>query len=123
VAAFLRQAVRWFRRRGVRVQRVLTDNGTGYRSRVLAAATRAQRLVHRRARPYTPRTNGNAERFIRTLLREWAYGLAFPSSAHRTAALGRWLHYYNWHRRHRGLGGDPPISRLVSRDDLLRHPS
>ncbi len=123
VAAFLRRAAAWFRRRGVRVARVLTDNGTGYRSRVFAAATRAQRLVHRRTRPYTPRTNGKAERFIRTMLREWAYGPAFPSSAHRTAALERWLHYYNWHRRHRGLGGQPPISRLVSRDDLLRHHS
>lgn len=123
IAAFLRRAVAWFRRRGVRVERVLTDNGTGYRSRVFAAAARAQRLVHRRTRPYTPRTNGKAERFIRTLLREWAYGPAFPTSAHRTAALERWLHYYNWHRRHRGLGGAPPISRVVSRDDLLRHHS
>jgi len=121
VAAFVRRAVAWFRRRGVRVQRVLTDNGSGYHSRVFAAALRAQRVVHRRTRPYTPRTNGKAERFIRTMLREWAYGPAFPSSAHRTGALERWLHYYNWHRRHRGLGGAPPISRLVSRDDLLRH--
>jgi transposase InsO family protein len=123
VAAFVRRAVAWFRRRGVRVQRVLTDNGSGYHSRVFAAAIRAQHVVHRRTRPYTPRTNGKAERFIRTMLREWAYGPAFPSSAHRTGALERWLHYYNWHRRHRGLGGAPPISRLVSRDDLLRHHS
>ena len=121
VAAFLRRAVAWFRRRGIRVARVLTDNGTGYRSRVFAAVMRAQRLVHRRTRPYTPRTNGKAERFIRTMLREWAYGVAFPTSAHRTAALERWLHYYNWHRRHRSLSGKPPISRLVSEDDLLRH--
>lgn len=121
VAAFVRRAVAWFRRRGVRVQRVLTDNGSGYRSRVFAAAIRAQHVVHRRTRPYTPRTNGKAERFIRTMLREWAYGPAFPSSAHRTGALERWLHYYNWHRRHRGLGGAPPMSRLVSRDNLLRH--
>jgi transposase InsO family protein len=120
VAAFLRRAVGWFRRRGVGVQRVLTDNGPGYRSHAFAAAIRAQHLVHRRTRPYTPRTNGKAERFIRTLLREWAYGPAFSSSAHRTAALERWLHYYNWHRRHRGLGGEPPIRRLVSGDDLLR---
>ena len=120
-AAFLRRAVAWFRRRGVRVLRVLTDNGTGYRSRVFAAACRAARLVHRRTRPYTPRTNGKAERFIRTLLREWAYGPAFHSSAQRTAALDRWLHYYNWHRRHRGLGGAPPISRVVTSDDLLSH--
>lgn len=123
IAAFLRRVVSWFRRRGVRVERVLTDNGTGYRSHVFRAAAQAQRLVHRRTRPYTPRTNGKAERFIRTMLREWAYGPAFPSSAHRTAALARWLHYYNWHRRHHGLDGKPPISRLVSRDDLLRHHS
>jgi transposase InsO family protein len=121
VAAFLRRAVAWFRRRGVRVQRVLTDNGTGYRSRLFAAACRARRLVHRRTRPYTPRTNGKAERFIRTMLREWAYGPTFHCSAQRTAALDRWLHYYNWHRRHRGLGGAPPISRLVRSDDLLSH--
>ena len=120
-AAFLRRAVAWFRRRGVRVLRVLTDNGPGYRSRVFAAACRAARLAHRRTRPYTPRTNGKAERFIRTLLREWAYGPAFHSSGQRTAALDRWLHYYNWHRRHRGLGGAPPISRLVTSDDLLSH--
>src|SRR5262249_56022413 len=75
----------------------------------------------RRTRPYTPRTNGKAERFIRTLLREWAYGPAFHSSAQRTAALDRWLHYYNWHRRHRALGGAPPISRVVRSDDLLSH--
>ena len=100
------------------MQRVLTDNGT----RVFAAATRAQRLAHRRTRPYTPRTNGKAERFIRSMLYEWANGPAFPSSAHRTGALPRWLHYYNWHRHH-GIGGAPPISRLVSRDDLLRHHS
>jgi transposase InsO family protein len=121
VAAFLRRAVGWFRHRGVRVQRVLTDNGSGYRSGIFAAACRARRLRHRRTRPYTPRTNGKAERFIRTMLAEWAYGPAFPSSAHRTAALDRWLHYYNWHRRHRSLGGQPPLSRVVSRDDLLRH--
>jgi transposase InsO family protein len=120
VAGFVRRAVAWFRRRGVRVQRVLSDNGTGYRSRAFAAACRARHLVHRRTRPYTPRTNGKAERFIRTMLCEWAYGPAFPSSSHRTAALERWLHYYNWHRHHRALGGQPPISRLVTRDDLLR---
>jgi transposase InsO family protein len=123
VAAFLRRAVTWFRRRGVRVRRVLTDNGPGYRSRAFAAACRARRLVHRRTRPYTPRTNGKAERFIRTMLREWAYGPAFHHSSQRTAALHRWLHYYNWHRRHRGIGDEPPISRLISRDDLLRHHS
>lgn len=120
VAGFVRRAVAWFRRRGVRVQRVLSDNGTGYRSRAFAAACRAGRLVHRRTRPYTPRTNGKAERFIRTMLREWAYGPAYHTSAQRTAVLDRWLHYYNWHRRHRALGGQPPIRRVVGHDDLLR---
>jgi transposase InsO family protein len=122
-AGFLRRAVAWFHRRGVHVRRVLTDNGTGYRSHAFAAACRARRLNHRRTRPYTPRTNGKAERLIRTMLGEWAYGPAYPTSAHRMAALARWLHYYNWHRRHRALGDQPPISRLVTQDDLLRHHS
>lgn len=121
VAAFLRRAVAWFARRGVRAERVLSDNGTGYRSHIFAAACRQAGLSHRRTRPYTPRTNGKAERFIQTLLREWAYGIAFHTSSARTAVLGRWLHYYNWHRRHTALKRQPPISRVVSRDDLLRH--
>ena len=120
VAAFLRRAVTWFRRRGVQVRRVLTDNGTGYRSKLFAAAIRRGRLIARRTRPYTPRTNGKAERFIQTLLREWAYAAPYASSAHRTRALAGFLHRYNWHRRHDGLGGLPPISRVVPRDDLLR---
>ena len=121
VAGFLRRAVTWFGRRGVTVQRILTDNGSAYRSRLLAALCRARRLGQRFTRPYTPRTNGKAERFIQTLLREWAYAVAYPSSAHRTAALARWLHYYNWHRRHSALNGHPPISRVVvGPDDLLR---
>jgi transposase InsO family protein len=122
-AVFLRRAVAWFHRRGVHVRRVLTDNGTGYRSHAFAAACRARRLNHRRTRPYTPRPNGKAERLIRTMLGEWAYGPAYPTSAHRMAALARWLHYYNWHRRHRALGNQPPISRLVTQDDLLKHHS
>jgi transposase InsO family protein len=120
VAAFMRRAVAWFRARGVYLQRVLTDNGSSYRSHVFAAACRALRLEHRRTRPYTPRTNGKAERFIQTLLREWAYGRPFNSSVERTRLLGRWLHYYNEHRRHTALNRQPPISRLVRSDDLLR---
>lgn len=119
VAGFLRRALIWFGRRGVRVQRILTDNGSAYRSRLLAAVCRARHLAQRFTRPYTPRTNGKAERFIQTLLREWAYGPAYPSSTRRTTALPRWLHYYNWHRHHSALNGQPPISRLVSQDDLL----
>ena len=120
VVGFLRRAVTWFARRGVRVQRILTDNGSAYRSALMAAVCRARRLGQRFTRPYTPRTNGKAERFIQTLLREWAYAIPYASSAQRTAALGRWLHYYNWHRRHSALAGQPPISRVVSQDDLLR---
>ena len=120
VAGFLRRAVAWFRCRGIQVRRVLTDNGTGYRSKVFAAAIRRGRLIARRTRPYTPRTNGKAERFIQTLLREWAYAAAYANSAQRTRALTGFLHRYNWHRRHDALGGLPPISRVVPRDDLLR---
>lgn len=120
IAAFMRRALAWFRVRGVVVQRVLSDNGSGYISRVFAAACRRLRLVHRRTRPYTPRTNGKAERFIRTLQHEWAYARPFRSSAERTAMLPHWLHYYNEHRGHRALNGQPPIRRLVQSDDLLR---
>jgi len=120
VAAFVRRAVAWYARRGIRAERILSDNGSGYRSRVLAAACRALTLVHRFTRPYTPRTNGKAERFIQTLLRECAYAVPYASSAHRIAALARWLHYYNWHRGHSALNHQPPISRAVARDDLLR---
>jgi len=120
VAAFLRRAVAWYRRRGVQIQRVLSDNGAGYRSRIVAAVCAALSLAHRFTRPYTPRTNGKAERFIQTLLREWAYPIAYVSSAQRTAVLPRWLHYYNWHRRHTALNGHPPIARVAQEDNLLR---
>jgi transposase InsO family protein len=120
IAAFMRRALVWFRARAVLVQRVLSDNGSGYVSRVFAAACRRLRLVHRRTRPYTPRTNGKAERFIRTLQHEWAYARPFHSSAERTGMLARWLHYYNQHRGHSALNGQPPISRLVRSDDLLK---
>jgi transposase InsO family protein len=120
VVAFLRRACTWFRRRGIEVQRVLSDNGNGYRSDLFAAACQALQLAARRTRPYTPRTNGKAERFIQTLLREWAYAVPYHSSAERTAALTPWLHYYNWHRAHSALGARPPISRAVPSDDLLR---
>lgn len=120
MAAFMRRALAWFRVRGVLIQRVLSDNGSGYLSRVFAAACRRLRLVHRRTRPYTPRTNGKAERFIRTVQHEWAYARPFHSSAERTAMLAHWLHYYNEHRGHTALNGRPPISRLVPSDDLLK---
>jgi transposase InsO family protein len=119
-AGFLERTVRGLRRLGVRVVAIMTDNGPCYRSQRFAATCHRLGLRHLFTRPYTPRTNGKAERFIQTLLREWAYALAYPSSAHRTATLGRWLHYYNWHRRHSALNRQPPISRIVGSDDLLR---
>jgi transposase InsO family protein len=120
VAAFMRRALAWFRARGVLVQRVLSDNGPAYLSRIFAAACRQLHLAHRRTRPYTPRTNGKAERFIRTLQHEWAYARPFHTSAARIRMLAPWLHYYNEHRRHAALDGRPPISRLVRSDDLLK---
>jgi transposase InsO family protein len=119
VAAFLRRAIQWFARRGVRIERVLSDNGSAYRSRVVAAACQALRVAQRWTRPYRPQTNGKAERLIQTLLREWAYGRPYTSSLERQAALPAWLHYYNWHRRHGGIQGRPPISRVIPADNLL----
>ncbi len=122
VTAFLWRALAWYRRLGIRVRRILTDNGSGYRSHVFAQCGRSARIRHLRTRPYTPRTNGKAERFIQTLLREWAYIRAYPTSAHRLAALPHWLHYYNVQRTHAGLHDRPPISRLAaaSADNLVR---
>jgi transposase InsO family protein len=111
-AAFLTNALRWFRRRGVTVRRVLTDNGAGYKSRRVAGVCRHWQLRHRFTRPYTPRTNGKAERFIQTLLREWAYRRPYPSSQQRTAALDRYLRFYNHRRPHTSLGRRSPWTRL-----------
>ncbi len=111
-AAFLRNALVWFRRRGITVRRVLTDNGPGYKSRRFAGVCRTWQLRHRFTRPYTPRTNGKAERFIQTLLREWAYRHAFVSSARRTAALTPYLRFYNHRRPHASLGRRSPWIRF-----------
>jgi transposase InsO family protein len=111
-AAFLRRALAWYLERGIKVRRVMTDNGSCYVSTIFTGACR--RLKHIRTRPYTPRTNGKAERFIQTLQREWAYGQPYPSSKLRTAALRPWLRYYNEHRPHGSLNSSPPISRLQS---------
>ena len=111
-AAFLRDALVWFRRRGVPVRRLLTDNGAAYKSRRFAGVCRTWQLRHRFTRPYTPRTNGKAERFIQTLLREWAYRHAFISSAHRTAALVPYLRFYNHRRPHASLGRRSPWTRF-----------
>jgi transposase InsO family protein len=109
---FLRRATAFYRAHGVRVERVMTDNGGAYRSSVHAIACRALGLRHIRTRPYRPRTNGKAERFIRTMLGGWAYGALYGSSAERRAALGGWLDFYNHRRRHGSLGHRPPIARL-----------
>lgn len=120
-AGFLRRTVRGLRRLGVRVAAVMTDNGSGYRSRRFAATCRALGLRHLFTRPYTPRTNGKAERFIKTALLEWAYVRLYRHSEERAQALTRWLHHYNWHRPHSAVGGRAPITRVVcSADNLVR---
>ena len=116
--AFLERAIAWFASLGVTVERVMTDNGSAYRSHAFRAACQAARVKHKRTKPYTPRTNGKAELFIQTSLREWAYRQAFPTSAERTAAMRPWLHGYNRHRPHSALGGKPPFTRLP-KDILL----
>lgn len=110
-ADFLRRACAWFARHGITVRRVLTDNGTGYRSHRFRDACAGQRLRHLRTKPRTPQTNGKAERFIQTLLREWAYGRHYLTSAIRSQHLPRWLRYYNEERPHASLAYLPPISR------------
>jgi len=117
----LMAAVRYFRSLGVRIERILTDNGPCYRSRSFARCCRRLGIQHRLTRPYSPQTNGKAERFIQTALREWAYAHRYENSTARAAELPRWVHHYNWHRRHGGIGRKVPISRLgLSEDNLLR---
>ena len=111
VAGFLRRAVAFYRRHGIRIERVLTDNGGGYRSNLHTWACKALGIRHLRTRPYRPHTNGKAERFIRTMLSGWAYGAIYGTSQERTAALDGWLWHYNHHRRHSALGHQPPASR------------
>jgi transposase InsO family protein len=118
-AGFLRRAVAFFRRWGIRVERVLTDNGSCYRAVVHALACRALGIRHLRTRPYRPRTNGKAERFIRTLIDGWAYGAIYRTSAERTAALAGWLDWYNRLRPHRSLGRKPPLTRLAEMNNAV----
>ena len=119
--AFLKAAVAYYASLGVTIERVMTDNGSCYRSKAFARACRALALKHIRTRPYTPKTNGKAERFIQTSLREWAYARAYNTSDERSAELPRWLHQYNWHRPHGGIHAKTPISRLGhTEDNLLR---
>ncbi len=110
--AFLERALCWYRTQGLVVEEVMTDNGSAYRSRAWRERCEQLGLRHLRTRPYTPRTNGKAERFIQTLLRSWAYAFAYPSSAHRARALAGWVRWYNRRRPHGSLGGRPPISRV-----------
>jgi transposase InsO family protein len=120
--AFLGRALAWFAGLGVAVERVMTDNGSAYVSQAFREACKAARVKHKRTRPYTPRTNGKAERFIQTSLREWAYHQPFASSTERAAAMRPWLHRYNRHRPHAALGGQPPFTRLP-KDNLLGNDS
>jgi transposase InsO family protein len=119
--AFLKAAVAYYASLGVTIERVMTDNGSCYRSKAFAGACKQLGLKHLRTKPYTPRTNGKAERFIQTSLREWAYARAYDTSDQRAAELPRWLHRYNWHRPHGGIKSQTPISRLgLTGNNLLR---
>jgi transposase InsO family protein len=119
--AFLEAAVAYFAKLGIRIERAMTDNGSCYRAKTFRAACKRLGLRQIFTRPYTPRTNGKAERFIQSALREWAYARAYQSSDQRSAELLNWLHCYNWHRPHGSLKAKTPISRLgLSEDNLLR---
>ena len=118
---FLKAAVAYYKSLGVTVTRVMTDNGSCYKAFAFRDACRDLGIKHIRTKPYTPRTNGKAERFIQTALREWAYAQAYPTSERRAEQLPIWLHKYNWHRPHGGIELKTPVSRLgLSRDNLLR---
>jgi transposase InsO family protein len=110
--AFLDRALAWFGRHGITVERIMTDNGSAYRSHDFRRACAAAGLRHLRTKPYTPRTNGKAERFIQTALREWAYARPYPSSSERSRAIDPWLHHYNHHRPHAGINAATPVARL-----------
>jgi transposase InsO family protein len=119
--AFLEAAVAYYQALGVTIARVMTDNGGCYISRAFAKACKRLELKHLRTKPYTPKTNGKAERFVQTALREWAYAQAYQTSDQRAAELPYWLHRYNWHRPHGGIKSATPISRLaLDADNLLR---
>ncbi len=119
--AALQSAVAYYKRLGISVARVMTDNGSCYKAKSFAAACKALGLKHIRTKPYTPKTNGKAERFIQTALREWAYARAYSTSEQRKTHLPEWTHMYNWHRPHGSLNSQPPISRLGQpMDNVLR---
>ncbi len=116
---FLREAVAWYAGLGVKIERVMTDNGSGYKN-TFKAACDALGLRHIRTRPYTPKTNGKAERFVQTSLREWAYARAYESSAQRQAALQPFVDHYNWLRPHSALNHQTPMSRITAMNNVLR---
>lgn len=118
-SGFVVRAVEWFAVLGIKTEGLMSDNGGCYRSKIFAQTCSALSIRHLRTRPYTPRTNGKAERFIQTLLREWAYRFAYQSSSQRTSYLQNYLHFYNRHRSHTSLHDQPPISRLT-RNNVLR---
>jgi transposase InsO family protein len=120
-ASFLLAAVNYYARLGFKIQRVLTDNGGCYRSRDFRIMCTRLGIRQKFTRPYTPRTNGKAERFIQTALREWAYASTFENSAQRLSELPYWIHVYNWHRPHASLARNTPISRLgITRNNVMR---
>jgi transposase InsO family protein len=114
IVAALEQALAWFAAQGISVERVLTDNGSPYISRSYAAALERHAIRHKRTRPYRPQTNGKAERFIRTLINEWAHGRPYRSNSERLAALPEWLHFYNHERPHTALLGSTPYATCVN---------
>jgi len=119
--AFLKAAVTYYRHLGITIARVMTDNGGCYKSFAFRDACKQLGLRHIRTKPYTPRTNGKAERFIKTAINEWAYAMAYQTSDHRADYLPKWTHMYNWHRPHGGIKDQTPISVLgLNRDNLLR---
>ena len=119
--AFLKAAIGYYASLGVKIERVMTDNGSCYKSFAFRAACKRLGLRHIRTKPYTPKTNGKVERFIQTSLREWAYAQAYENSRQRKQHLPTWLHRYNWHRPHTGIDGRTPISRLgLTENNVLR---
>lgn len=119
--AYLKAAVDWYGKLGVKVERVMTDTGSCYIVKDFARACKLLRIKHLTTKPYTPKTNGKAERFIQTALREWAYARAYQNFQQRTDDLPLWTHLYNSHRPHGGIKGKTPIGRLaLNPDNLLR---
>jgi transposase InsO family protein len=119
--AFLKDALAYYESLGITIQRIMTDNGGCYISDAFGKALKHRRIKHIRTKPYTPKTNGKAERFVQTTLREWAYAKPYLNSEGRAAELQPWLHQYNWHRPHGGIKDQVPISRLpLNQDNLLR---